>query len=70
MKKKLFIGISTLFAILAITIFISFKPKPASAAWCGWGYKSTTAWPGQCISCFCDTWNYTGRDACPKHELE
>ncbi len=34
---------------------------------CSWGYKSTTAWPGNCINCFCDTWNFTGKDSCPRN---
>ena len=33
---------------------------------CPYGYKSTTTWPGNCINCYCETWNYTGRDSCPR----
>lgn len=69
MKKKIIIGLATLVAIIGISL-LTFKPEPAQAKWCSFGYSSTTAWKGNCYNCYCGQWNYTGRDQCPPVEPE
>ena len=68
MKKKIIIGLATLVAIIGISL-LTFKPKPVQGAWCSWGFRSTSSWPGQCVSCACQDWVYTGKiSGCPPVE--
>ncbi len=68
-KRKIFIGIATLVVIIAISL-LTLQPKPAEAAWCSWGYRSTTSWPGQCVACNCLQWDHTGRTSCPDGPIQ
>ena len=66
MKNKiLVIVIST--AMLAISLF-PFQPKSAKTNWCDHCYRTVTGWPGICCNCFCQVWNYEGKDLCDPKE--
>lgn len=63
-KSKKFVAFAILIAIPLLFFGIKGKAEMAKPPCYDWGYKSSTTWEGQCISCDCAVWDYTGKTEC------